>query len=230
MVKEVQSEGELPSLIRSTPLVVADFFATWCGPCQRVAPEFERLSSQWKNGVAFVKVDVDKFKGVAQSHQIQAMPTFVIFKNGSEVGRVKGASIDQVKALVEKHAPQQLFAGAGQTLGGGGGGTAPAAPQPPSAAATSGDKGQSFAPPLDEGKASTTIQLRLHDGHQISFKINTDKKVQELFSIAAKASRQAETKFRLISSHSFPPKSLESLGDTLEAAGVTGCMVTMKMK
>jgi thiol-disulfide isomerase/thioredoxin len=47
------------TLLLSSQLVVVDFTATWCGPCQRIAPEFAKMAEEHKDCI-FIKVDVDE--------------------------------------------------------------------------------------------------------------------------------------------------------------------------
>ncbi|CAB4069323.1 DNAJC10 [Lepeophtheirus salmonis] len=63
--------------------VVVDFYAPWCGPCQRLAPKFEEaaLSLQAK-GVIFGKVNCDYFRHLCGRHHIQAYPTLLLYRNG----------------------------------------------------------------------------------------------------------------------------------------------------
>merc|ERR1712170_157712 len=65
-------------------LVVVDFTASWCGPCQRIAPVFAKLAEEMAD-VCFVKVDVDENEETAQACGIQSMPTFQFFKLGHKV-------------------------------------------------------------------------------------------------------------------------------------------------
>jgi thiol-disulfide isomerase/thioredoxin len=60
MVKEAKTKAEFDAELVSAggKLVVVDFTATWCGPCQRIKPEFEKMSTEFTN-VVFLKVDVD---------------------------------------------------------------------------------------------------------------------------------------------------------------------------
>jgi large subunit ribosomal protein L40e len=83
-------------------LVVVDFTATWCGPCQRIAPFFAQLAEKYPDCV-FVKVDVDENEDVAQECGVSAMPTFKAFKDGKQVDELVGASNEKLEALVTKN-------------------------------------------------------------------------------------------------------------------------------
>uniref|UniRef100_A0A183BL70 Peptide-N(4)-(N-acetyl-beta-glucosaminyl)asparagine amidase n=1 Tax=Globodera pallida TaxID=36090 RepID=A0A183BL70_GLOPA len=76
---------------KSRVLVVCDFFANWCGPCRAIAPVLENLSERYAQKAVFLKIDVDRCRGVSQQYSIRAMPTFVVLLNGEEVGRIQGA-------------------------------------------------------------------------------------------------------------------------------------------
>jgi thioredoxin len=82
-------------------LVVVDFTATWCGPCQRIAPLFAKLAEELPE-VVFVKVDVDDNDETAQACGISAMPTFQFFKGASKVHEFSGASEDLIRQAVAK--------------------------------------------------------------------------------------------------------------------------------
>lgn len=86
--EDSQFFGEIASA--GAKLVVVDFTATWCGPCQRIAPVFEQLSVKYPNAV-FLKVDVDKCADTAAMQGVSAMPTFIFYRNQTKLGLCQGA-------------------------------------------------------------------------------------------------------------------------------------------
>ena len=97
--------------------VVVDFTATWCGPCQRIAPLYAQLASEFPQA-DFIKVDVDENQETAQACQVSAMPTFMIFRDKREVGMLRGADPNGLRALIQQHAGDKWsVAGDGQALG-----------------------------------------------------------------------------------------------------------------
>lgn len=84
-------------------LVVVDFSATWCGPCNMIAPFYKQLATKYPN-VSFIKVDVDKCPGTAAAHSVQAMPTFIFFRNRVELDRIRGADKSALENKVLQHA------------------------------------------------------------------------------------------------------------------------------
>ena len=73
------------------------------GPCKFVAPQFERLSTEFTS-VVFAKVDVDEAEDVAAAESIQAMPTFKFYKGGKKVDEIMGADVKKLTALLQQHA------------------------------------------------------------------------------------------------------------------------------
>ena len=81
--------------------VVIDFFADWCGPCQRIAPEFKEMERRFPD-VHFAKVDIEELEDVAELLDVNSLPTFIGFKEGKIAFRVVGADIMQVESNVKK--------------------------------------------------------------------------------------------------------------------------------
>ncbi|KAI5867558.1 mitochondrial small ribosomal subunit Rsm22-domain-containing protein [Durotheca rogersii] len=123
----VGSPNEWQRILGSSTVVVADFYADWCGPCKMIAPTFESLSTKYsKPGkITFCKVDVDSQQSIAQAHGVRAMPTFLVFKSGSVIETIQGANPPALTNAVEKavklagtSAPGASFKTPGRTLGG----------------------------------------------------------------------------------------------------------------
>ncbi len=87
--KQFSSFEEL--LSASSVPVLVDFYATWCGPCQMMSPILEQVGTQMTNRVQVVKIDTDKYPGIASKYGIQSLPTLVLFKKGQPVERIEGA-------------------------------------------------------------------------------------------------------------------------------------------
>lgn len=91
------------ALESATPVLV-DFGATWCGPCRQMEPALAYLSVQYKDRVKVGKVDVDESPRIASEHNIQALPTFVVFRDGQEVARSQGAmGYSGLSSWLEQH-------------------------------------------------------------------------------------------------------------------------------
>lgn len=80
--------------------VLVDFYATWCGPCQMMSPIIEQVNAQLKNRLQVVKIDTDRYPQLASQHNIQALPTLVLFKDGKPVHRIEG--VVQAAQLVQR--------------------------------------------------------------------------------------------------------------------------------
>jgi len=72
--------------------VLVDFWAEWCGPCKMAAPVLDELSETYKDKVQIVKLNVDQNPVSSGKYGIMSIPTTVLFKGGSEIGRVVGFS------------------------------------------------------------------------------------------------------------------------------------------
>lgn len=97
---DIEAESKL--LNNNDRLILVDFYATWCGPCKRMAPIIKELEAEYPN-VDFYKIDVDKNK-VDDALGVSAMPTYLFIKNSSNLEQIEGAmSKEKMKSLLDKH-------------------------------------------------------------------------------------------------------------------------------
>ena len=73
--------------------VVADFWAPWCGPCRSMAPFFAQAARTLATEARFVKVNTDANPDLAARYGIRAIPTLVLFRDGSEVKQIGRAHV-----------------------------------------------------------------------------------------------------------------------------------------
>ncbi|KAL6524949.1 hypothetical protein OROMI_030542 [Orobanche minor] len=78
-------------LEKSDKPVLVDFYATWCGPCQFMVPILDEVSGKMIDKLQVVKIDTEKYPSIASKYQIEALPTFVLFKDGKPCDRFEGA-------------------------------------------------------------------------------------------------------------------------------------------
>ena len=103
----MEDDEEWPGLAaraaaEGVPLVV-DFTASWCGPCQRIAPRFKELAALYPNAV-YVKCDVDECSETANTvGMVKCMPTFKVIKAGKDLAKIEGADPAALEAAIKKH-------------------------------------------------------------------------------------------------------------------------------
>ena len=74
-------------------LIVLDFFAEWCGPCKKIAPEVEQLQLKYDNQILVLKVDVDSCDDISAYFNIKSMPTLFFIKDNKLLDSVIGANM-----------------------------------------------------------------------------------------------------------------------------------------
>ena len=89
---------------KTDELLVVDFWATWCGPCQQFAPTFKQVASQIEPNARFIKIETEAEQTISAKYNIRSIPTLAIFKNGKEIDRVSGAlSATEFRNWVNQH-------------------------------------------------------------------------------------------------------------------------------
>ena len=88
MLKHVNKE-EFNELLKQDKILVVDFFAVWCGPCQMLGPVLEDLAKEMDN-IEVLKIDIDEEQELAIEMGIEVVPTVMIFKNGEKKNVLQG--------------------------------------------------------------------------------------------------------------------------------------------
>lgn len=79
----------MDELLKENDVVLLQYYADWCNPCQMLKPVLEDLSTELTD-VKFFRVDIEEYRDLAVQAGVQSIPTVVMFKNGEEVSREKG--------------------------------------------------------------------------------------------------------------------------------------------
>ena len=77
-------------VIHADKPVLVDFWASWCGPCQKVLPLVDEIARE-RDDIKVCKVNVDEQKDLAMKFRVLSIPTLAVFKNGELVSRSTGA-------------------------------------------------------------------------------------------------------------------------------------------
>ena len=90
-VTKVTQQNFQEEVVQADVPVLVDFFATWCAPCQMLAPVLEEVAEEVEGRAKVVKVDVDEEQQLASLYGVMSIPTLLVFKNGEVAEQSVGA-------------------------------------------------------------------------------------------------------------------------------------------
>lgn len=98
MVIELQEKDNLNQLLQQGKVFV-DFYADWCGPCKMQKPVLEAFANDHPT-ITILKVNVDRFSELAETHGVLSIPTLFVFENGKEIYKKPGFhALSQLETL-----------------------------------------------------------------------------------------------------------------------------------
>ena len=103
MVKHINEDSFEDEVKNKKGVYLIDFYASWCGPCMRLAPVLEDISNS-RAGYNIIKVDVDQNPNISNELEIDTIPTICIYKDGNLMEKQVGfRNKDEIIKLIEKY-------------------------------------------------------------------------------------------------------------------------------
>ena len=87
----ITTESFDSGILESKGILLADFWAEWCGPCRAFAPSFAKISEDFSGKLQFAKVNVEEVPEATEQLGIAGIPAAIFFKDGKEISRIVGA-------------------------------------------------------------------------------------------------------------------------------------------
>jgi thioredoxin 1 len=99
----VGGDVELSDTVAEYDLVLADFYADWCGPCQMLEPIVETIAAD--TSATVTKIDIDANQQLAAEYDVRGVPTLILFADGQPAERLVGMQDEaQLRSVIETHA------------------------------------------------------------------------------------------------------------------------------
>lgn len=98
------SISDFDAMLNQNNLVLADFHTLWCMPCRKISPIIDELKEEYVSSAQVLRIDMDNSELLAESFEIKAVPTLILFKNSKEIWRHTGLiSKEELTQLLDSH-------------------------------------------------------------------------------------------------------------------------------
>ena len=89
-------------VLKSDKTVLIDFWASWCGPCRMMSPVVDEIAEEMKDAVKVCKINIDEEQNLAVKYNDMSIPTFVVIRDGKEIGRTIGVQDkEEIKKMLK---------------------------------------------------------------------------------------------------------------------------------
>lgn len=89
-------------VLKSDKTVLIDFWASWCGPCRMMSPVVDEIAEEMKDAVKVCKINIDEEQNLAVKYNVMSIPTFIVIRDGKEIGRTIGVQDkEEIKKMLK---------------------------------------------------------------------------------------------------------------------------------
>ena len=98
----ITSADEFNAAVTEHDVVLVDFYADWCGPCQMLEPTVKSLAAE--TAATVLKVDIDQHQSLAQQYQVRGVPTLLLFNDAETVEQIVGVRDEStLRSLIQQY-------------------------------------------------------------------------------------------------------------------------------
>ncbi len=98
------SISDFDTMLNQNNLVLVDFHTLWCMPCRKISPIIDELKEEYVSSAQVLRIDIDNSELLAESFEIKAVPTLILFKDSKEIWRYTGLiSKEELTQLLDSH-------------------------------------------------------------------------------------------------------------------------------
>jgi thioredoxin len=103
-MKRIKDRADFQALLDAGKPILLDFYADWCGPCQRMLPTIEKLAEKHADHFSIAKVNVEEYSDLAQEYGIRSIPALFFLQDGEVQESLVGLQTEAaLEARIEKY-------------------------------------------------------------------------------------------------------------------------------